>query len=176
MLKLPIKKEEDEVTSFLDIRDHMGEKWPFMIQVKNTRAPQVEVRGKNVKCISSYSYLDLGRNELVQEAAIQSARQYSTGNHGPRMLCGNLEILEQLEVRISKFFKRESALVFSSGYLACMSTISGIARKGDLLLMDKLCHASLKSGAKLSSAEIVYFKHNDFQDAEKKLKSTKAKD
>lgn len=81
------------------------------------------------------------------------------------MLCGNLEILEDLEEKISKFFSKEHALVFSSGYLACMSTIAGIARKGDLLLMDKLCHASLRAGARLSGAQIANFKHNDFKDA-----------
>jgi 7-keto-8-aminopelargonate synthetase-like enzyme len=120
-----------------------------------------------VTCISSYAYLDLGRDERVQEAAIAAARQYSTGNHGPRMLCGNLEILEELEVVIGKFFKRDAALVFSSGYLACMSALAGIGRKNDLLLMDKLSHASLKAGSKLCGAQTHYFKHNDFEDAER---------
>ena len=103
----------------------------------------------------------------MQEAAITAARQYSTGNHGPRMLCGNLEILEELEVVIGKFFKRDAALVFSSGYLACMSCLAGITRKNDLLLMDKLSHASLKAGSKLCGAQTKYFKHNNFKDAER---------
>ena len=56
-----------------------------------------------------------------------------------------------------------------------MSCVAGVARKGDMLLMDKLCHASLKSGAKLSGANIVTFRHNDFKDAENKIKSHKYK-
>jgi len=170
LMGIPIEEGEDEVKTFIDVQNHLGENWPFMVPVKDTRDPKVTVKGKRVECISSYTYLDLAREERIQEAAIEAARRYSTGNHGPRMLCGNLEILEQLEEKIAKFFRRESALVFSSGYLACMSTIAGVARKGDLLLMDRLSHASLRAGAKLSSAKTVYFKHNDFKDAEKQIK------
>jgi len=173
LLNLPIEIGEDEVKSFNDLKTYYGRTWPYMVQVSQTRQPKVNVEGKKVECVSSYSYLDLCRDERVQDAAISAAKNYSTGNHGPRMLCGNLEILEQLESRIAKFFCRESALVFSSGYLSCMSVIAGIARKGDILLMDKLSHASLKAGAKLSSAKIVYFKHNDFKDAERLIKKHK---
>lgn len=170
LFDLDVKDDEDELTSFTEVKNYLGEKWPYMIPVSNTREKMVSVKGKDMKCISSYAYLDLGRDERVQEEAIKAARAYSTGNHGPRMLCGNLEILEKLEERIAAFFKRESALVFSSGYLACMSSIAGYVRKGDLLLMDKLSHASLKAGAKVSGATPVYFKHNDFVDAENKIK------
>jgi 7-keto-8-aminopelargonate synthetase-like enzyme len=172
-LKLPMVPNEDEVKSYLDISNHYGDKWPYMHPVKNTRQEKVQVRGKDARCISSYSYLELGKDPRVQDYAIECAKQYSTGNHGPRMLCGNLEILEELEIRIAKFFNREHALVFSSGYLACMSVIAGIARKGDLILMDKLDHASLKAGAKLSGVQTKYFRHNDFKDAENVIKKSK---
>jgi 7-keto-8-aminopelargonate synthetase-like enzyme len=173
MLNIPFSNDEDEITTFCDITSHFNEKFPFMVPVSETRDKKVNVRGKKVEMISSYSYLDLCRDDRIQEAAINAAKLYSTGNHGPRMLCGNLVILEDLEKTIAKFFHREAALVFSSGYLACMSSIAGLARKGDLVLMDKLSHASLKAGAKLSSAKIAYFKHNDFKDAERIIKSSK---
>lgn len=175
LMDLNVHENEDELTSFTEVKNHLNESWPFMIPVRNTREKLVTAKGIQAKCISSYSYLDLCRDERVQEEAIKAAKAYSTGNHGPRMLCGNLEILENLEVRIANFFRKESALVFSSGYLACMSTIAGVARKGDLLLMDKLCHASLKAGAKLSGVNPVYFKHNDFADAEKQIKANTSK-
>lgn len=172
-MNIPIAENEDEVASFCDVTEFFKSKYPFMVPVSETREKKVNVRGNKVEMISSYSYLDLCRDERIQEAAISAARDYSTGNHGPRMLCGNLVILEELEKTIAKFFKREAALVFSSGYLACMSSIAGIARKGDLLLMDKLTHASLKAGAKLSGAKTIYFKHNDFKDAERLIKKHK---
>lgn len=170
---LPLKEGETEVDTFNEIKDSLGDKWPFMKKVENTRKVKINVEGKDCICISSYNYLDLGRDESIQDAAIEAAKAYSTGNHGPRMLCGNLQICEDLEKRISKFFGKDSALVFSSGYLACMSTVAGIAKKGDLLLMDKFSHASLRAGSRLSSAKTVFFKHNDFKDAEKKIKQNK---
>jgi 7-keto-8-aminopelargonate synthetase-like enzyme len=173
--KIPIEDDESELKSFTDIKDHLKTDYPFMKIVKNTGKPKVSIEGRDVKCISSYAYLDLGRDARVQEAAILSAREYQTGNHGPRMLCGNLEILENLEVKIAKFFKKDSALVFSSGFLACMSAISGYCRKSDLLLMDKLCHSSLRTGAKITGAKVVNFKHNDFKDAERLILKNKGK-
>lgn len=173
IIGMPLKQNENEITTFNEIKDHFGKKWPFMVKVKDTRNVKLTVEGNPCTCISSYNYLDLGRNEEIQKAAVDAANSYSSGNHGPRMLCGNLQILEDLEAKISKFLNKEAALVFSSGFLACMSTISGIARKGDLLLMDKLNHASLKTGAKTCSASVVYFKHNDFEDAERIIKKHK---
>ena len=170
---LPLKENESELDSFSEVQAYIGDKWPFMKKIENTRASKIRVEGKDCVCISSYNYLDLGRDERCQIAAVQAANAYSSGNHGPRMLCGNLQILEDLEVKIAKFFKKDHALVFSSGFLACMSTIAGIARKGDLLLMDKLSHASLRTGAKICSAKTAIFKHNDFKDAEKIIKQNK---
>jgi 7-keto-8-aminopelargonate synthetase-like enzyme len=174
-LDLEIHEGESEVDTFNDARDHLVKNniYPTMNIIKNTRAEKITVEGKDVKCISSYSYLDYGRDERVQQAAIDAANAYQSGNHGPRVLCGNLEILENLEKRIARFFKKEAALVFSSGFLACMSAICGFTRKGDLLVMDKLCHMSLKAGAKLSGSQIVYFKHNDFKDAERLIRKYK---
>jgi len=120
--------------------------------------------------ISSYSYLSLNNEPEVIDYACDMARKYGTGNHGPRLLCGNLNIHETFEKNLAKFFKKEHGLVFSSGYLACMSVLTGIARKGDILLMDRLCHNSLKTGATLSGAKIVNFPHNDFKKAEALLK------
>lgn len=170
---MPVKQGETEVDSYTDIMNNFGEKWPFMKEVANTRSNLITVEGKPVKCVSSYNYLNFGRDERCQKSAIDAAEKYSSGNHGPRMLCGNLEILEELENKIAKFYKKESALVFNSGFLACMSAICGIARKNDLVLMDKLNHASLRYGCKCSSAKTAYFKHNDYVDAEKQIKKAK---
>lgn len=173
LCNLPVKENENEIDTYNDLKEHYGSKWPFMKKVENTRNEKIRVEGKDVKCVSSYNYLDIGRDESAQKAAIDAHNRYSSGNHGPRMLCGNLQILEDLEVKIAKFYKKEHALVFSSGFLACMSTLCGLAKKGDLLLMDKLNHASLRTGAKLCNANTQFFKHNDFKDAERIIKKTK---
>jgi hypothetical protein len=143
LLELPIKENEDEITSYSDISGHFGDVWPFMKTVKANTERELSISDKPVTIISSYSYLDLSSDPDVTKAAISAAESYGTGNNGPRMLCGNLDIHEQFEKKLSKFLGKEHALVFSSGYLACMSVITGLARKGDLVLMDKLCHNSL---------------------------------
>ena len=88
------------------------------------------------------------------------------------MLTGNLEIHEIFEKNLAKFLGKEDALVFSSGYLACVSCIQGLATKKDLIVMDKLCHNSLTTGATLSRAKVVKFKHNDFKHAEQVIKES----
>jgi 7-keto-8-aminopelargonate synthetase-like enzyme len=134
--------------------------------MKRTEEGVLSIKGKEIEVVSSYSYLDFSHDKEVLDYAIEEARNYGTGNHGPRMLCGNLEIHEILEKKLAAFFNKEHALVFSSGYLACMSVLTGIARPGDVLLMDKLCHNSLKIGAKLTDCKIVQFPHNDFKRAD----------
>jgi 8-amino-7-oxononanoate synthase len=121
----------------------MGDKWPYMKTVKANTERELSIAGKSINCISSYSYLDLSSDPEVTKAAIEAAKSYGTGNNGPRMLCGNLDIHEEFEKKLAKFLGKEHALVFSSGYLACMSVITGLARKGDVILMDKMCHNSL---------------------------------
>lgn len=173
VLGLPIDENENEIKSFNDIKAYFGDKFPFMKEIRDTNNDIITVEGNPCRCISSYSYLNLTEDARVNEAAIQATRGYSAGNHGPRMLCGNLEILEELERKIAKFFNREAALVCSSGYLATMSAVAGVARPGDFLLMDKLCHASLKAGMRISGVSAHYFKHNDFEDAARIIKSKK---
>ena len=63
----------------------------------------------------------------------------------------------------------------SSGYLACMSAVAALAKKGDCIIADQFCHASLKSGMRLSYADIVTFKHNNFDDCERKIKKLSKK-
>ena len=65
MLDLPIKENEDEITTYCDIHDHFGEKWPYMKVVKANTDGKLSINGKNVKVISSYSYLDLSSNPQV---------------------------------------------------------------------------------------------------------------
>eukprot|EP01071_Lankesteria_metandrocarpae_P008957 Lankesteria_metandrocarpae@DN5097_c0_g1_i1.p2 len=175
ILGIPIKKAETEVNSYLDLKRHMGKNWPFMWEVSEVKDAKIECDGFNCVPFSSYSYLDLVRNQEVQEAAIAAARLYSTGNHGPRMLGGNMRILVELEKQIAEFFGRDGTLLCASGFLACMSVACAIASEGDVIFADSRCHASLRSGLKLCGAKIVNFKHNDYGHLEKLLKKHRRK-
>ena len=112
---------------------------------------------------SSNDYLGLAQEPSLREAAISAIERYGTGSGASRLLRGSHPPHAELESAISGWKQTESALVFSSGYAASLGTISAVVGKGDVVLMDKLCHASLIDGAKLSGALIRVFPHNNVE-------------
>jgi 8-amino-7-oxononanoate synthase len=112
---------------------------------------------------SSNDYLGLARAPFLQEAAIAAIEKYGTGAGASRLLRGTLPPHEELEAAISHWKRAESSLVFTSGYAAALGTISAVVGKNDVVLMDKLCHASLIDGARLSGALIRVFPHNNMR-------------
>lgn len=122
----------------------------------------VSVEGKGeMIMLSSYSYLGLLGHPVINESATQAIAKYGTGTHGVRLLSGTLPIHNELEKYIADFKNTEDAIVYSSGYVANISVISTILRKDDVVLCDKLNHASIVDGCKLSGANCLRFKHND---------------
>ncbi|HIJ43809.1 MAG TPA: aminotransferase class I/II-fold pyridoxal phosphate-dependent enzyme, partial [Rhodospirillaceae bacterium] len=117
----------------------------------------------------TYSYLGLLRHPHIQEAARQAIERYGTGTHGVRLLGGNLELHDELEARIATFFNREAAITFSSGFMTNLAVISSLVGRGDHVLSDRLNHASIVDGCRLSGAEVVRFKHNDMLDLANRL-------
>lgn len=112
---------------------------------------------------SSNDYLGLAQAPFLQQAAIAAIEKYGTGAGASRLLRGTLPPHEELESAISRWKKAESSLVFTSGYAAALGTISAVVGKNDVVLMDKLCHASLIDGARLSGALIRVFPHNNMR-------------
>jgi len=117
----------------------------------------------------SYSYLGLLGHPHIEEAAIDAIRRFSTGSHGVRLLAGSLPIHAELEQAIAGFKGCEAAAVFSSGFLANLSAITALVGRGDLVFTDKLDHASIIDGCRLSGATVVRLQHNDMGDLELKL-------
>ena len=120
--------------------------------------------------LGSYSYLGLIGHQAIDRAAIEAIEQYGTGTHGVRLLAGTLTIHNELEDRIARFKKADGAITFSSGYVANLATISGLLRRGDIVICDKLNHASIVDGCLLSQANFRRFRHNDMEHLEKRLK------
>lgn len=124
-----------------------------------------------VLMLGSYSYLGLNGHPRINEAACAAIQQYGTGTPGVRLLAGTLDIHRELELRIARFKKAENALVFGSGYFANVSTISSMFGPGDTVICDKLNHASIIDGCKLSKAAFVRYRHNDMENLERLLKA-----
>jgi 8-amino-7-oxononanoate synthase len=114
----------------------------------------------------SNDYLGMVRNNLLQTNA-----HYKHGSTGSRLLSGNFPLAEEAESLIASFHESGAALLFNSGYDANVGLLSCVPQKGDTILYDHLCHASIRDGIRLSFAQAFSFKHNDVEDLQKKLQS-----
>lgn len=126
--------------------------------------------------LGSYSYLGLIGHPTIDRAAKEAVDRYGTGTHGVRLLAGTLKIHNKLEERLAQFKKADGAITFSSGYVANLATISALLRRGDVVLCDKLNHASIVDGCLLSQAVFRRFRHNDMEHLEKRLRETQDAD
>ena len=119
----------------------------------------------------SNDYLGISRNGLIETILPQT--RLSHGSTGSRLLAGNYPLIEETEKEIATFHDAETALIFNSGYDANFGLLACITGKGDLILYDKLSHASIRDGIRQSFADSYSFAHNDPGDLEKKLKNKK---
>ena len=129
----------------------------------------VTVNGRRMLNFASYSYLDLLGHPKIEVAAQEALARYGTGTHGVRILAGSLPLHGELERTIARFKKTETAIVFSSGYVTNLATVSALVGRNDIVICDKYNHASIVDGCLLSHAEFVRFRHNDMADLERRL-------
>jgi 8-amino-7-oxononanoate synthase len=116
----------------------------------------------------SNDYLGIAKNNLLQHPGT-----FKSGSTGSRLLSGNYSLIEETEQQISSFHQSDAALIYNSGYDANVGLLSCIAQRGDTILYDYLCHASIRDGIRLSFADSFSFRHNDPADLEEKLKKAR---
>jgi 8-amino-7-oxononanoate synthase len=143
--------------------------YPYFRVIESAQEPEVIVNGKKMIMIGSNNYLGLTNHPRVKEAAIEALRKYGTGCAGSRFLNGTLDIHVKLEEKLARFMRKEAALVFSTGFQTNLGVIAALAGKDDVILIDKMNHASIIDGCRLSFSEIKRFKHNDMEDLERLL-------
>ena len=129
----------------------------------------VELSGKPVINFASNDYLGLAGDQRLIQAAINATKVYGTGSTGSRLLSGHRELHQELEIAIAALKQTESALVFSSGYLANIGTVAALVGQPDLILGDQYNHSSLKTGAALSGAKTIDYEHNNVEDLRHQL-------
>ena len=134
--------------------------------ISSAQGPEVILKGKKYIMAGSNNYLGLANDPKMKEAALEAITKYGTGSAGSRFLNGNTVAAEELEAKLAKFKGKEAGLIFSAGYQMNLGVISSLLKKGDVAIVDKLDHASILDGVKLSEAEMVRFKHNDMKDLE----------
>jgi len=144
--------------------------YPFFRIIESAQEPEVIMNGKKMIMIGSNNYLGLTNHPKVKEAAIEAIRKYGTGCAGSRFLNGTLSIHVELEEKLARFMRKEAALVFSTGFQVNLGVISALVGKDDIVIIDKMDHASIIDGCRLSFGEVKKFKHNDMSDLERVLK------
>jgi len=141
--------------------------YPFFRIIESAQDPEVILKGRKMVMVGSNNYLGLTNHPKVKEAAIEAIKKYGTGCAGSRFLNGTLELHVKLEEKLARFMRKEAALIFSTGFQVNLGVISALVGKDDVVIIDKMDHASIVDGCKLSYGEVRRFKHNDMSDLDR---------
>lgn len=144
---------------FRSLRSIDGPQQPHILQGK-----------RELLDFSSNDYLGLANHPALIDAGQKALGDFGLGSGASRLVCGTHKPHAELEEAMAEFKGTDAALTFATGYAAATGAICSIMGKGDVIILDKLVHASIIDGAKLSGAQIRVFRHNDLEDLEKKLK------
>lgn len=149
--------------------------YPYFRVIESAQGPEVIMNGRKMIMIGSNNYLGLTNHPKVKEAAINAIKKYGTGCAGSRFLNGTLDIHVELEEKLAWFMRKEAALVFTTGFQVNLGVISSLIGKDDVVIIDKMDHASIVDGCRLSFGEVKRYKHNDMEDLERVLQETEGK-
>lgn len=160
----------EKCMKFTAVREVMAAGYyPYFAKISSAQEPEVFVGRKRMIMIGSNNYLGLASHPRMKQAAIRAIKRYGTGCAGSPFLNGTLEIHEELEKKIARFKGKEAALVFSTGFLTNLGILSAIVGKRDVVITDRLDHASIIDGCRLSFGRVLKFRHNDMEDLERVL-------
>ena len=141
--------------------------YTFFRCISSAQEPEVIMDGKKIIMLGSNNYLGLTNHPYIKEKAREAINKYGSGCAGSRFLNGTLDIHCELEEKLADFVKKEKALVFSTGFQTNLGVISTLVGKNDIVYIDKLNHASIIDGCRLSFGKVRKFKHNDINNLEK---------
>ncbi len=129
-------------------------------EIGGAQGPEVRIVGQKLVNFSSNDYLGLANDTRLREAAIAGIEEFGVGAGASRLISGTQSPHVRLEAALARWKETQSAICFSSGYAAAIGTIPALVGKHDVVLLDKLSHASLIDGARLSGAILRVFPHN----------------
>ncbi len=135
--------------------------YPYFKVMESGQDPEIVYKGKRMLLFGSNSYLGLTSHPRIKQAAMKAVEKYGTGCAGSRFLNGTIDLHIELEQMLADFVHKESALVFSTGFLTNQGVISSITGRHDYIIIDESDHASIIEGTRLSFSKILKYKHND---------------
>lgn len=149
--------------------------WRSPALVEGLAGPHLVVSGKRLLNFSSNDYLGLATHPALCAAAKEAMERFGFGSTASRLLCGTTKEHALLEEELAAAKKSEAALLFPTGFAAATGALSSLLHYGDVIILDKLAHASLIDGAKASKATLRIFHHNDLEHLEKQLRAARQK-
>lgn len=132
--------------------------------IESATGPRVRMEGRDVLLFCSNNYLGLANDPLLKQAAQDAMAEEGWGSGASRLVCGTMPSHLALEEAIAAFKRKEAVLTFATGYMANLGVLSTLAGRKDCIVLDRLCHASLVDGAKLSGAKLQVYPHCDVED------------
>lgn len=142
-----------------------------MTYLQSPQGARVRLAGEDILLLSSNSYLGLCSDDRLKQAAREAMEEYGVGSGGSRLTTGSCEVHRKLEEEIAAFKGTEAALIFNTGYMANIGVISALADESWVIFSDRLNHASIIDGCRLSGAEVVIYEHCDPADLERQVQN-----
>lgn len=165
---------DDELAPFLDSRRAQSLYRRRAVRAAGTVIEPVVGAAPKINFCSN-DYLGLSHHPALAEALKDGVEHYGVGAGASQLVTGHCRAHARLEEELAAFMGRERALVFSSGYLANLGTLTALAGRGDVVVADRLNHASLNDAVTLSRARLLRYRHADAEDAERRLAAAKGK-
>lgn len=141
--------------------------------IETAQSPRVKIEGKDFILLGSNNYLGLCDDHRLKKAAIDAVNKYGVGSGGSRLTTGSYNLHRELEKRIASFKGTEASLVFNTGYMANVGIIQAMCDRNWVIFCDKLNHASIIDGCRLSGAKLIRYKHCDMKDLLDKVRKYK---
>ena len=146
--------------------------YPYFTPIQETTATEARIGGEWKVMVGSNNYLGLTHHPRVLEATQRATLRYGAGSTGSRFLNGTLDLHYELEARLAAFFRKPAALVFTTGYQASLGAIAPLIGRDDHIFLDRLDHASLVDGARISLGKVHRYAHGDVDGLSRQLART----
>ena len=163
----------DKLRPLAEARQHLADLGVDTIHVvmdEILSATEAIIDGRRTILVGTNNYLGLTFDPACIEASCHAAREEGTGTTGSRMANGTLTGHVALEKELAAFYDQKEAMVFSTGFVANLGMLSSLMGRGDVILLDADCHASIYDGCRLSGADFVRFRHNDAGHMDERLR------
>ncbi len=144
--------------------------YPYFTEIEKVEGNYVWVGGRKILMVGSNNYLGLFDDQTIKDNVKKVVDFYGSSTCGSRFLNGTYSLHVELENKLATFMDKEEALTFSTGFQTNLGVVAAIAGRDDIIIIDRMVHASIMDSVRLSYSRIVKYKHNDMDDLEAKLK------